>query len=551
MFTIRESLSVGRLSEAKVIVGNSGLDREIKSVTIMDIPDIADWLTGGELVISGVLFQQCFSKVLVDALVQKSVAGVVTKEKFIRQVSPDLFEYCNVIGFPIILAPEDCNWDQIMNPIIKQIVRKPYLIIEEGEKFHNTLMRAMIEGVSLSEICSRIHRSTGMSLAITDNDFHLIGFSENFEWKECTRKLCAESMKYSDISYQTPDENNVFIYSYSNALLRSQKLKLLFYPVTLNHVKYGYVVLSTDENQREPQPSNTMRIQQLSLFVALHSAKQNEISNATRRFNGLLMDQLLQANNLTQERAEALLAPLDKKIHRQYYAVQFLYEELGNIDSFVQRNNLLGQFHALMESQIENSKHILIFEKSNSQILLIPYPTENFYTLLVKLRGLFLEATMLSRVFIGVSEPTPLINIKNAFTQAAHAANYLLSLKSDESFCMYAELGILKFFMDNDGKLDEDTLHKIYDAYITPLNEHDEAFHTELLNTLELYIKNNCSKTETEKQLFIHKNTLRARLATINKILNCDVDNVEDLFKIQLALKLRYFYDSRNNAGEE
>ncbi|MEG1189895.1 MAG: helix-turn-helix domain-containing protein, partial [Oscillospiraceae bacterium] len=60
----------------------------------------------------------------------------------------------------------------------------------------------------------------------------------------------------------------------------------------------------------------------------------------------------------------------------------------------------------------------------------------------------------------------------------------------------------------------------------------------------ELYISNNCSKTNTEKQLFIHKNTLRARLSTINKILGCDVDNMEDLFKIQLALKLRYFFDA-------
>jgi hypothetical protein len=65
------------------MAGDLGLDREIKSVTIMDIPDIAAWLTGGELVIAGVLFQQCFSKVLIDDLMKKSVAGMVTKEKFI------------------------------------------------------------------------------------------------------------------------------------------------------------------------------------------------------------------------------------------------------------------------------------------------------------------------------------------------------------------------------------------------------------------------------------------------------------------------------------
>ncbi|WP_415583762.1 helix-turn-helix domain-containing protein [Klebsiella spallanzanii] len=51
-------------------------------------------------------------------------------------------------------------------------------------------------------------------------------------------------------------------------------------------------------------------------------------------------------------------------------------------------------------------------------------------------------------------------------------------------------------------------------------------------------MNNDCSKTKTEKQLFIHKNTLIARLNTINKILNCDVNRAEDLFNVQLAMKI-------------
>ena len=58
-----------------------------------------------------------------------------------------------------------------------------------------------------------------------------------------------------------------------------------------------------------------------------------------------------------------------------------------------------------------------------------------------------------------------------------------------------------------------------------------------------MYLHNNCSKTETEKQLFIHKNTLRARLETIGKILNCDLSKTEDLFNIQLAIKIKFFID--------
>ncbi|MEG2071884.1 MAG: PucR family transcriptional regulator ligand-binding domain-containing protein [Oscillospiraceae bacterium] len=544
MLTVREALSIESLAETTIRAGKSGLEREISTVTIMDIPEIADWLTGGELLIAGVLFQQCFSREFVDILMQKGIAGIVTKKKFIEQIPPALFKYCDEIGFPVILAPADCNWVQIMNPILNYIVQKPYLIIDEAQKFHDMLMRAMIDGVSLSEICTKIHETAGLSLAVVDNDLYLVGFSDNLDWKQLTRNLNSGTMQYSGLHFETLDDNSVYIYSYTNLLLRSIQRKLLFYPVTLNHVKYGYVVLAQNDSIAEPNALELTKIQQFGLFVALNSTKQNEISNATRRFNGLLMDQLLQEADLSQERAEALLAPMGKKLHRQYYAVQFLYEETASLGSFVQRNNKIGQFHAQLEQKIVSSGHILIFETSNSQILLIPYPSEDLDTLLFQLRNIFLETTYLPAVYIGISDPTPLPEIKNAFQQSRHAANYSLSVKSDKAYCKYSDLGILKFFMDNEGRLDEHFLRDIYESYISPLLRHDKSHHTDLLPTLELYISNNCSKTNTEKQLFIHKNTLRARLSTINKILGCDVDNMEDLFKIQLALKLRYFFDA-------
>ncbi len=545
MLTVRDSLEIGRLSEARILAGEHGLSREIKSVTIMDIPDLPNWLSGGELVIAGVLFQQCFSRELVDAFADKGIAGLVTKEKFIRNVPPELFDYCSDIGFPIILAPADCNWGQIMNPIINHIVQEPYLIIEEGQNFHYALLKSMVEGLSLSEMCSKIYSSTGMNLALMDNDLHLIGFSDSFDWKECTRNLNSGNIQYSGIHFQGMDNFNVYIYSYTNILLRSLRLKLLLYPVVMSGTKYGYIVWAIDESVAQSKPTETIRIQQFALVLILHFIQQNEIINSTRRFNGLVMDQLLQENDLTQERAEALLAPLDKKIHRRYYAVSLLYEESDSAASFVERNNLLGGFHNLVEKHIDSSDHILIFEKSNSQILLVPYPTDNIDYLVKRLIELFLEATGLPKVYVGISEPTVLRNIKSAFLQAGHAAGYLLSVKSDKPYMSYGDLGVLKFFMDNEGNLDERFLRSTYETYMTPLYRHDEAHKTELVRTLELYLANNCSKTETEKQLFIHKNTLRARLETINKILSCNIDCTEDLFNLQLALKLRYFYDPR------
>lgn len=543
MLTIREILSIGRLQESEILAGEKGLNRVVEGVTIMDIPQIADWLTGGELVIAGVLFEQCFSKELVDAFLAKRIAGLVTKRKFIHTVAPEVLEYCNQTNFPILLAPGDCNWGQIMNPITSYMVSRPYLIIEESLKFHDALMKATIRGLSLSDICTHLYEATGLSSAVMDPDLYLIGFSKEFDWKGYTRDLSPTQLQYAGLSFQSLDEGQAYIYTFSNLLLRSTGKKLLFYPVFFNHVNYGYIAIAADYTATEFQALDLAKIQQMALFVALYSTKTNEISNATRRFNGLLMDRLLSDSHLTQQQAETLLAPLGKKLHRTYYAVQLVYDELSSVGSFVERNYKIGQFHAMLDKQREFSRHILSFEKADALILLVPHPIENFDTLLLEFRDMFLTATGMEKIYIGVSDPLALAEVKTAFMQSEHAANYLRSTKSGKPYFHYHDLGVLKFFMDHQGRLNETYLKSIYERYITPLVKYDAQHQTQLMETLELYIGNNCSKVETGRQLFIHKNTLRARLDTIGKILDCNMGSTEDLFNIQMALKLKVFFD--------
>ena len=82
-----------------------------------------------------------------------------------------------------------------------------------------------------------------------------------------------------------------------------------------------------------------------------------------------------------------------------------------------------------------------------------------------------------------------------------------------------------------------------YNSYIKPLIDHDKKFNSQLLVTLQRYIKYNCNKNDTANSLYIHKNTLRQRLATINKLLNINIDSPEDLFYVQLSLKVKLLYD--------
>lgn len=568
MLQIKDIFQLKPLQNLKFYAGHRGQNRVINTVTIMDIPEIADWLSGGELVIAGVLFQQCFSRSLVDSFLQKNIAGIVTKQKFLGEIPSGLIEYCNETGFPVLLAPETYNWGQVMNPIVTDMIRKPYLVIEENQNFHYSLMKSMIEGSSLSEICNQLYHSNQLVLAVADTDLHLEGYSDCFDWKEHTRKLVPEQLQYSGSSMDNLDNETVSIYTYMTPLLSSQGIRIFLFPILLHETAYGYILLCTDIGTDTLNESIIMKIQQFSLVVALQFGKQNDINTATRHFNSFLFEKLLHEEHLTHEEAVHDLAPLEKKIHRRYYVLYFQSDSSSNIDSFIQQSSRISRFHTMVHSTLQNAKHILMFEKENAQIVLLPYPytlsgevrlsqkkmhsgtssgDERLEADVLKLRELYIRTLKPESIFIGISLPAELSCLSEAFRQAKLAASFLSGSRKKLPYMFYQDLGMIRYFFNHAGELDYPFLEELIGTYITPLEDYDRKHHTELLRTLKLYLSNNGSKKETERELFIHKNTLRARLSTISKVLNCNVDLLEDLFEIQLAFRLKHLFEKDGN----
>jgi purine catabolism regulator len=50
--TLRELLDLPVLKDAKVISGEKGLDRVVRYIDIMEVPDVTGWLREGELLLT-------------------------------------------------------------------------------------------------------------------------------------------------------------------------------------------------------------------------------------------------------------------------------------------------------------------------------------------------------------------------------------------------------------------------------------------------------------------------------------------------------------------
>jgi len=138
-------------------------------------------------------------------------------------------------------------------------------------------------------------------------------------------------------------------------------------------------------------------------------------------------------------------------------------------------------------------------------------------------------------VVIGVSAPARgAAEGRRGLREAADAAVIGQALRPRGGALGFEQLGAYKYLVHLD--LEEAPRDRHWRA-VEALLEYDRRRRSALLETLERYLTLRRSLVETARALYIHPNTLRQRLARIERVGGLDV-NAEDLLALELAIKL-------------
>ncbi|WP_339228998.1 helix-turn-helix domain-containing protein [Oceanobacillus sp. FSL K6-2867] len=123
--------------------------------------------------------------------------------------------------------------------------------------------------------------------------------------------------------------------------------------------------------------------------------------------------------------------------------------------------------------------------------------------------------------------------IRKCFDEANKTISYLSSRSSLEVI-RYEEIGLDRLFLNQPSG----DIEQFIQETLSPLTKENSRY-KELEKTLLAYVEANRSPGKTAKLLHIHINTLYQRLQTIEELLGVDLNNSEDILKIQLACHLK------------
>jgi len=151
--TVEDALALPAMTKATLLAGKDGLQRKIVSVNIMEVPDISDYVKSEELLVTtmypiqgDILLQQA----LIPALAQKGVSAIAIAPITAGTNIPEcMIEQAHLHNFPLIRLPYGTSFNDILNPILEQILERKH--IETEHRFRARIIGDILQGKNASK----------------------------------------------------------------------------------------------------------------------------------------------------------------------------------------------------------------------------------------------------------------------------------------------------------------------------------------------------------------------------------------------------------------
>ena len=542
--SLHEILDMPAFHDAKVVAGKDHLDAMVTGVTIMEAPDIVNWMTGGEMLLTSlysVYTDADAQRELVTRLVEKNVSALVIKtRRFIENISHEIIDSSNRLGLPVIELPGDVKFTDVMYPIMSELFNLQLSKLNYYKQVHDrfTSLSLASEGYgtiiqTLKELISNpvsLHDKNYQCIASTDPELttlHPMG--ANLE-----REYLSEAFSYyRQILPATAD----------NPAERTQVI------VPIRNLNQTKIYLCVSETEKRLGELDYIPLEHAVTVLKLEMLKKFAVMEVEQKFKNDLIEDIVMEHIISLESAFERAAVIGWDLEKPYTVTVI---NLGNIDALVQdaadHRGMLFQkvkremFNVIQDETNRICRGAILGQLRDSIVILWPEGLcENDPNMTLKKATTRLNKTI-SRQFpdlnvaIGIGSPTvTLDDIAGSYKEARDAIEFGRIIYGDQFILEFNELGVCRLLCRYG---ERENLEEFIPESLNQLLEYDREHQTELINTLDAFLNCNGNASRASKELFIHYKTILYRLEKIKKMINSDLEDSKDRLELELGLKM-------------
>ncbi len=546
--TVADALQMEALKDAVLVAGEKGKNRIIKSINIMEVPDIQRFIKKDELLVTTtypIRNDKRAQQNLIPTLVHHGVAALAIKPVFYGNVVPQfMIQQADKAGFPIISLPRNASFNEILNPVLGEILNRQARILRRNEEIHQRFTDLVLGGGSLSEIADMLASLQSLPVSIHSTFWHLLaygapagGSAADHDMEAIAQELDAD--KETLVSQVSGRAGRL------NFCLKDRTVEVFVHPVTVAGENYANLIIWL----LEPVHYEINVIEQAATIVALETAKLRAVNEVERRFRSTFIEELIQGR--IKSRTEVLsrgeqygwdlsfgfvplLIEIDEIAGLYHHSIHRPAQLLRSL-----RNAVYRAISAYAEGSITadiGTRMLIMVKISDNPSIQRKLIRSLADTLLADLRA---KDSSLS---IGVGRYIEdIMYLGESYFQAIQALKLGKSISGQGSVTFFDDLGAYRIL---NSEKDNPELELFADEVLGEL-----AGDEKLLETLEVVLQCDGNLKKASQQMYIHYNTLRYRVSRIQEITGLDIFSGEGNMNLKLALMIKRLRRSASDFG--
>lgn len=542
--TVKEALKIWPLTLGQVIAGKNGLDREVTSVSVLEIPKETKWFKGGELQISA------FYTIANDVESQLEVLNNLNKSNcsglvlchighWLKSVPQKLIQLANKINFPVIIVPEHIAYIDIITPITDAILNKKKQGINYDLETIHKMANILLNNKNIDHIIYSLSKSLNKSVLFFNIKNECLTTGNN----QISEKLINE-IKESILT-----NVNRFIDKNEYIIITSQLtgISILLVPVIINTKYYGTIAILNVSNLKDIDMMKIAESKYACGLAVIENIRLNELRSSV--ILNYYTD-LIQWNFSNEIQAMQKASTMNLNVSRisliltiEIFKSYIHSNKINNFDLQAKINEI---YNYVIE-KIKTEKSINYIMTLNNKIIILINDCGNdtkTITYAQRLGNRLINSIQIyfnTPVAIGIGNyQTSISKIKNSYHESLLAikiGNALFNKSHCTNFQIVEILSLL--FEGIDTRQASSAIKKLFE----PLERYDAENNSALTLTLKALINCNFKTSLVAEKLFIHRNTVLQRKNKIIELLQFDPEEFPYRLLYELATILEKMVD--------
>ncbi len=158
--TVREMLGLDAMKGARIIAGSGGLDRLVRRMNVMTVPNIVRWTKRDEfLLTTGYPLPRQAEDFcsLIEQLAANGLAGIGVKlDEYLGAVPATAVHLADAAAFPVIVIPATSPLDDVLSQTFETIVNRQATALARRQQIHDAFLRVALTGGGLARLADEL-----------------------------------------------------------------------------------------------------------------------------------------------------------------------------------------------------------------------------------------------------------------------------------------------------------------------------------------------------------------------------------------------------------